>query len=89
MIGKCLSAEPDESTAFVTGHAYPDADMIVSAIFEAVRRSLLLPPEKTALPSIEYLPREVAHAIGLKIAKLLRVGTSFNNALGPQNEIIC
>ena len=88
MIGKCLSAEPDESTTFVTGHTYPDADAIVSAIFEAVRRSLLLPPGKTVLPSVECLPREVAHVLGLKIAKLLRVGTNSNNALGPQNEIV-
>ena len=43
MIGKCLSAEPYEQTTFVTGHARPDADAIVSAIFEAVRRSLLRP----------------------------------------------
>ena len=88
IIGKCLSAEPDESTTFVTGHAHPDADAIVSAIFEAVRRSLLLPPGKTVLPSVECLPREVAHVLGLKIAKLLRIGTNSNNALGPQNEIV-
>lgn len=87
MIGKCLSAEPDESTTFVTGHARPDADAIVSAIFEAVRRSLLR-PGNAALPRVECLPREVAHVLGLKIAKLLRVGTSSNEELGPQNAIV-
>ena len=88
MIGKCLSAEPDKSTTFVMGHARPDADAIVSAIFEAVRRSLLFRPEKTALPLVECLPREVAHVLGSEIAKLLRVGTSSDDAPGPQNSIV-
>ncbi len=80
---KCLSAEADESTIFVTGLARPDADAVVSAIFEAVRRSLLVPPGKTVLPLVECLPREVEHVLGSKIASLLKVGTGSNSdALG-------
>ena len=88
MIANCLSAKPDESTIFVAGHARPDADTIVSAIFEATRRSLLLPQGRVALPRVECLPREVAHVLGPKISKLLRFGTISNDALGPQNAIV-
>lgn len=36
-----LRNSPDDGTIFVMGHEHPDADSIVSAIFEAVRRSLV------------------------------------------------
>ncbi|KAK5993557.1 hypothetical protein PT974_06991 [Cladobotryum mycophilum] len=38
MMVKALSSRPDANTTYVVSHDYPDADGIVSAVFEAFRR---------------------------------------------------
>jgi hypothetical protein len=32
------SSEPNDHTTYITGHEHPDADAVVGAVFEAVRR---------------------------------------------------
>ena len=87
MILDCLSGTVGEDTIFVTGHPRPDADAAVSALFEAVRRTLQSPPGTNALPCVEYLPPEVRHVLGPDITSRYRLCPAGGNSLGSSNFI--
>ena len=82
---RTLATPAQEDTTYVIGHRRPDADAIVSAVFEATRRSLLS-PDRTYLPQSEYLPQEVRHVLGNEISSLLRL--SELSEVGPQNNLV-
>jgi len=65
-----LRSTPDDRTFFVMGHARPDADSIMSSVFEAVRRHLVY-PDQGSLPWSESIPREVEHILGPAATDLL------------------
>jgi len=68
-IRKALSGKPNKNTTYVVGHEYPDADSVVSSIFESVRRSLVYPNQK-CLPWTSSLRPEVLSIVGPEIADL-------------------
>ena len=88
MILDCLSATVGEDTIFVTGHPRPDADAAVSALFEAVRRTLQSPPGTNALPCVEYIPPEVRYVLGPDITSRYRLCPAGSNSLGSSNFIV-
>lgn len=65
-----LRSTPDDRTFFVMGHARPDADSIMSSVFEAVR-SRLVYQDQGPLPWSESIPREVEHILGPEATDLL------------------
>lgn len=70
MLENVLSRAPDNRTTFVLGHSRPDADAIVSSVFEAVRWSRVY--SGSCAVWVECIPREVQHILGDDISKLLR-----------------
>ncbi|KAL9123910.1 MAG: hypothetical protein Q9217_006706 [Psora testacea] len=84
----CLSSPVGDQTMFVTSHPRPDADAVVSSLFEAVRRNLRCPPGTNALPCVEYLPPEVKHLLGPDISRIFRLSENGNDGLGSMNEIV-
>ncbi|KAE8440548.1 hypothetical protein EG329_007254 [Mollisiaceae sp. DMI_Dod_QoI] len=65
-----LRITPNDETVVVMGHTRPDADSIVSSVFEAVRRRLVY-PNQGSIPWCESVPREVRHILGPEATKLL------------------
>jgi len=64
-----LRGRPDQNTVYVMGHIRPDADSVISSIFEAVRRQMAYPGSSTAWS--ESIPREVQHILGPEAVELL------------------
>jgi hypothetical protein len=61
-----LSALPldgEATSVIVLGHPWPDADSLVSAVFEAARRNMLS-KTRSHVPWAEYVPPEVAQILG-------------------------
>ena len=69
-ICQTLSKIPDPQTTYVVGHQNPDADSIVSAIFEAVRRNYVY-PDKSCIPWVEKIPMYVQKMLGAEFTRLL------------------
>lgn len=84
-ICQAVSAPRGNETTLVTGHDWPDADSIVSAVFEATRRSILS-PWQTCLPCADSLPKEVSHVLGIEIAS--HIAPINLKDIGPQNTLV-
>jgi hypothetical protein len=69
-IHKILSGKPAKSTTYVVGHEHPDADSVVSSIFEAVRRNLIY-SDQNCLPWAPSIPPGVLSIIGPEIAGMM------------------
>ncbi|EFQ30439.1 hypothetical protein CGRA01v4_09981 [Colletotrichum graminicola] len=82
-ICKALSTLEMENTTYVTGHLNPDADSIVSSVFEATRRGLLY-PHKGCVAWAERLPPVVEHILGPRISAYLKMTPKFE----PYHEVI-
>lgn len=82
-ICNALATTPVEETTYVTGHSNPDADAIVSSIFEATRRYLVY-PERTFVAWAERVPPVVRHILGAKITTLLSDTPRFQ----PYHDIV-
>ncbi|KUJ24631.1 DHH phosphoesterase [Mollisia scopiformis] len=65
-----LCSPPDDQAFFVIGHARPDADSVVSSVFEAMRRHLVY-PNHACLPWSKSIPREVEHILGPEVTGLM------------------
>lgn len=65
-ICNALATPPVEETTYVTGHSNPDADAIVSSIFEATRRYLVY-TGRTCVAWAERVPPVVKHILGARI----------------------
>ena len=65
-----LPSYNDQTDTVVLGHSHPDADAIISAIFEAARRNLISNSRKH-VPWAEYLPAEVLHILGPTLSGLV------------------
>ncbi|ORY09811.1 hypothetical protein BCR34DRAFT_540285 [Clohesyomyces aquaticus] len=61
--------DPSQAT-YVLGHPRPDADSVISAIFEAMRRRVSY-PSRAALPWAESVPREVRALLGEHVTQML------------------
>lgn len=69
-IRKCLVAGDRDVSTYVTGHLRPDADAIISALFEATRRSFVY-PERKCLPFAESMASEVRHILCSDLCSLI------------------
>jgi hypothetical protein len=78
-----LRLAPGDGTCFVMGHRHPDADSIVSSIFEAVRRCLVY-AALTFVPWSESVPREVRYILGDEATTLM----SKTPSPGENNNIV-
>ncbi|GAP92259.1 hypothetical protein SAMD00023353_7600010 [Rosellinia necatrix] len=64
-IANTLSEVPSSNTIYVTGHKHPDADAVVSSVFEAARKSIA---QKTSCVAwVERVPYVVRQLLGQKI----------------------
>ncbi|PMD46006.1 hypothetical protein L207DRAFT_576886 [Hyaloscypha variabilis F] len=69
-IHEILSGKPAKSTTYVVGHEHPDADSVVSSIFEALRRNLIY-SDQNCLPWAPSIPHEILSIISPKIAGMM------------------
>ncbi|KAK2597396.1 hypothetical protein QQS21_006020 [Conoideocrella luteorostrata] len=76
------ATSPDTITTYVTGHPNPDADSIVSSVFEAARRNVLYGTHCVAWS--DRVPPTVAHILGSKICANLLAMPKF----GPTHDIV-
>lgn len=65
-----LKRTTQEATTMVIGHPHPDADSIVTAVYEATRR-VLVHKKEVCLPWCERVPNEVEHILGPVMSRLL------------------
>lgn len=73
---------PDTVTTYVAGHLNPDADSIVTSVFEAARRTLLYGSSCAAWT--DEVPYAVAQILGSKICANLLTVPKF----GPTHDIV-
>jgi hypothetical protein len=81
-MASALCAKPDADTMYVTGHEYPDADAIVSAVFEAVRRHLVY--GKKCVAWSQRVPFVVRSILGTEVCEILSETPKY----GPTNDIV-
>ncbi|KAM7192132.1 DHH phosphoesterase [Rhypophila sp. PSN 637] len=77
-----LCLEPDADTIYVTGHEHPDADAVVSAVYEAVRRHLVY-GKKCAAWS-QRVPYVVRTILGTELTDILTKTPKY----GLTNDIV-
>ncbi|KAF5649810.1 DHH phosphoesterase [Fusarium tjaetaba] len=82
-ICKAISAPKASDMTYVTGHQNPDADSIVSSVFEATRRSLVY-PEKPCVAWVERLPPVVETILGSDISARIRNTPKFE----PHHDVV-
>lgn len=80
---KMLCMKPDDNTTFVVGHKNPDADSVISAIFEALRRNAVYCANST-LPWIPSIPVEVSNLFTADLQRALLAIPMFK----PHKDII-
>jgi len=73
-----LSGVPDCNTTYVRGYHHPDADSVLSSVFEAFRRNNVY-TGKLHLPWTEAIPIEVQHILDLELIELLAKIPMFKN----------
>lgn len=70
LIGTTLSQAANNEAVYVKGHPNPDADCIVTSVFEAIRRSKVY-SERVCLPWCKSIPREVRKILSSQNTALL------------------
>ncbi|KAK6330807.1 hypothetical protein TWF718_003006 [Orbilia javanica] len=77
---------PGSSSTFVLGHPNPDADSLVSAVFEAARRAILAKDKsETFFAWAESIPAEVRHVLGAPLSDKINLDPQ---KPGPSDNII-
>jgi len=77
-----LCAKPDADTVYVTGHEQPDADAVVSAVYEAARRHLVY--GKKCVAWSQRVPFVVRNILGTEVCEILAETPKYR----PTNDIV-
>jgi len=68
-IKQTLTQSPSRNATYVVGHDHPDADSVLSAIFEAVRRNVR-DPTQLSLPWAPSIPSEAISILGTELTNM-------------------
>ncbi|KAK6502687.1 hypothetical protein TWF506_003265 [Arthrobotrys conoides] len=83
---KAFEVVPGSSSTFVMGHPNPDADSVVSSVFEAARRALVAKDKsKSHFAWAESIPAEVQHILGDALSEKISLDPQ---KPGPSDDII-